>query len=327
MNNEQPIAIPEGEYANYLANLAADIADKKTRERDTRWRTISGLVVTLFALFGYTNFSSIRDTMEKRIETVEAQLNVEIDKKISEEVTAYIENNGEKIIGETIKNLKKDFESRLALLQLVIVASEMRQDDSFTNEARGTVVSLLEIVSSDHKLAGSDQFAKPLEDIVDSFLGADLESYIDDIDNKLRDRISSRQGIVGSMLHHYGLRILGAVKLDETAVARLRHYATAYADRFNSPELSAPYLLGLAFIQAGHNRDTEGEAFFEDARYWTAEEREIFVGLTSTLKNGDFYKEPTGKTKRVEKLMSRVFEAYEPEFRDLMKSPPQIPES
>lgn len=321
MADEAQIILPEGEYAKYLANLAAELADAKIHARETRWRAVVGAIISAVALLGYANLSSINGDLQGKLEIAEARLSAQLDKSVGIEVKSYIDNNRAELVGDTLDKVQSDLEARLSLLQLVIAAAELRESDSFSNEARGAVVSLLQTVSQNDELVSSPQFAKPLEDIVQSFLAADQETYIDNIDDKLRNVISDKSGITASMIHHYGLRVLGAVEPHATDVGRLMHYARTASDSFNSPEDGAPYLLGLAFRQAGYQRDPVGEGIFADAGHWPSADRNEFLRLATVLRDGKFHTESTGKTDRVESLMARVFVAYGKEFSAMSKVP------
>jgi len=315
---DRKIVLPEGEYAQYLATLAAEIADSKAQKREGKWRSIAAAGFTLIAFFGFLNLNSIEADLDQKIEEAETRVNTNVTNLIQTEVREFITNNRETLIGRELERLQLDLDQRLALLQLVIVANDLREGDGFTHETRSAAVELLEIVSNNKSIVETAQFTKPLQDIVDAFLAADQQTFIDDIDNKLRDVVSKQPGIVQSMVNHYGFRVLGSVARDELVVEKLTYYSELISHAYNSPELAAPFLLGSAFIASNYSKDTIGEGLIDDAKHWSISERATFLDLLNTLESENFVENSTGDSTRISDLMSKVKIEYDSELVELL---------
>lgn len=305
--DDNRIVLPEGEYAEYLATLAANIADARIKERENKWRAILGLIVTIVAVLGVTNISSIKDDLKSKIE-------LDIKTKVPDEVAKYVDQNRSKIVGESLESVNNEVESRIAFMQLFNISLELSKGTGFTRDQRDAAVGLIEKVSKNNKIVDSPEFAGPLEKIVDAFLRADQALYIDKIESSLEERIAKSHGITLSMVQHYGMRVSGSKVVDDREKALFDKYARLAAEAFRTPEASAPYQIAIDYKVNGNKRSQFGAGVLQDVGQLSPEEQTSFLQLFDVLRNGKFYTHITGEIERIENLFKSAYSAYENEI-------------
>lgn len=77
-DQNKTVALPEGEYAQYLSTLAANIADERIIKRDQKWRSFMSVVITILAIFGFINISSIKSELNSNIVSIKSEVDSDI---------------------------------------------------------------------------------------------------------------------------------------------------------------------------------------------------------------------------------------------------------
>lgn len=301
------VVLPEGDYAQYLVTKAGDIANAKIRERENKWRAFSGLAITILAVLGFANLSSIESDIESKID-------FKIKQKLPSEVELYIENNRTKIVGDSLEKVTQDVASRIAFMQLYNISIELSKVDEFSTEQRDTAVGLLEKVAKNPDIVNSPEFSGPLEKIIDSFLAADQSIEIDKLESLLGERIHKSEGIVLSMVLHYGMRVTESKEIAESDVNTFSEYAKTALKSFNYPGTVMPYQLAINVKQNSNSKTKFGVGILQDVEYFEAEEVIQFLNIMDTMREGNLYTFATGQGKRAEELFSQTHELYKTEI-------------
>lgn len=317
---EKKIVLPEGEYADYLATLAANIADERIAKREQKWRTITGLVITALAVLGFVNLSSIRDELAQKVDTA-------VQSKLPGLVANFVESNKSTIFGEPLEQVRSDLETRIAFVRLLLIAEELGRGSGFTEETRDAAVTLITIVSENSNIVSSSEFSGPLEKILDAFLRANQSFFIDQIETSLGERMLGSKGITLSMVQHYGMKISGSVRADEQDIATFQKYATAARERYDFPEATLPFELMLDFISSEMTRTSTGASLLQNASHLEPSEIQSFVGLIDILRNGEFYETITGEIERTEERFATLYDVYREEIEALRITTIDDPES
>lgn len=310
--------LPEGEYAKYLAELAARIADERAKARETRWRGFIAGALTILAFLGYTSLASLKADLK-------AVLGAQVSQEVSASVASYFAQNKDRIVGEALKEIQQQVDSRIAFVQFVDIVNELeKRTTGFSNQERDTANALLKEVIATSDLVERPQFKLALEKLLDTYAAADLEAYIDDIDNILGDVATSTEGISITMTIHYGFRVTGKAELEDADVTRFEKYADA-AERHKFPEVSTPFRMGLAFRRADQKPTDTTRNLLENARHFSPGEQRTFIeSLESYQEIGDG-PDSTGKLVRVGRLFTALWSGHAAELAALKTQSEQSP--
>lgn len=312
-NNNSRIVLPAGEYADYLATLAGNIADERIKSREQKWRAFMGAILTALAVLGFANLSSIEEDISSKVAlSVQTKLPIEVEK--------YIDANRSKILGDSLQKVNAEVESRIAFMQLYNASVELSKGGGFTSDQRDTAVALIAKVAKNNEIVNSPEFAGPIENIIDAFLGADQSLYIDKIENSLEERISKSRGITLSMVQHYGMRVTGSKEIKGNDKSLFDKYAQLAAEVFKSPEAAAPFQLAINYKQNANSKTEYGLGIIQDISNFPASDRNLFIEYIDNLRSGGFYKRKTGKIERIEALFVSVYEAYKDEIETIRET-------
>jgi hypothetical protein len=314
--NDRPVAVPEGEYARYLAVQAAEIADAKSARREAVYRGIFGLVFAVVALLGYTDINRLREEIDKNID---AKLSVRVPQEVDAEYT----RRETRLVEAARNKIQQDVDARLAFSQLLFVAKQLADEkERFSNADRDAAVSLLQKASKSADVLNSPEFGKPLEEIVGAFFKADLDHYLDDLDRNYQQVMVRNVQITKVLVSHYGLRVVGSpASADQATRERFHRYAEA-ARMHKWSELALPYEATLAFRDAGNKRNSTTDELLVDVSRLEPGERRTFLDLVQIASRADENPE-SGKLSRVARAFQEFETAYEPELNGLLASSPE----
>jgi hypothetical protein len=314
---ENTIALPEGEYAEYLATLAANIADEKIRSREQKWRAIVSILITILAIFGFSNIFQIEKNLFSKME-------FKLSTMLPIEVENYVERNREKILGDSLQKVNEEIESRIAFMQLYNISLELSEGvikgDGFTFEQRDVALGLIDKVARNKKIVDSPEFSVPIGKIVDAFLRANESFYIDKIDKSLAPRITQSEGISYSMAEHYGTRITGAIEVNPREEKLFLKYALILTEAFQSPGMPAAFKMALNYKKEGNTKTKYGEGIIQDLKHSNQFDKEGFITTFDLYRSTEFYSEKTGENERIEELFKNTYLAYMDEIESLRET-------
>jgi len=314
---ENTIALPEGEYAEYLATLAANIADEKIRSREQKWRAFVSILITILAIFGFSNIVSIEKNLFSKLE-------FKISTMLPVEVENYVERNREKILGDSLEKINEEIESRIAFMQLFNISMELsdgvNEGDGFTFEQRDVALELIDKVARNKKIVDSPEFTVPVEKIVDAFLDMGESFHIDKIDKSLGPRIIRSEGISYSMAEHYGIRVTGAIEVNPREEELFQKYALILTEVFHSTGMPAAFKMALNYKKSGNTKTNYGEGIIQDLEYSDYFDKERFIEIFDFYRSEKFGSNKTGESERIEELFKNTYSAYKGEIESLRET-------
>lgn len=300
LSDGDQVFLPTGEYADYLAVKAAEIANNRAEAREKRWRAILAGVLAVVALIGY---SDLRTVTRNTVQTV---------------VDDYFEMNRNILVGEAFGDVLQEIDSKIAFVQLSTLAADIwKRKTGFTNAERDAANALLKEALLSETVTSKPQFTTTVYNLVASYAAADLEGYVDELESIVGSVGISDRNVAGVFLTHYGLRVAGSVRMEEADKERMNRYADA-VEQHKFPELSTQWRMALAHRQAGGKRSPIVESLLENVSFFTPEEQSKFFKLleaTSTLRGPQ--SQLTGKLVRAAELFQGIQERYRPEFAQL----------
>jgi hypothetical protein len=273
-----PIEKQQIEYRQISAearkNLVDEIVNTLQRnavEQVSFWvRILSGVLAitaAVLAIFGWRGLRNLRLNITNDTQTF-MRTSPEFSSLLKQEVSKGIDEGGSVIY-------KK---ARLHYTQgrLEMLAREIDNKSSFSNAERDVLIELLEEVGNDKDERAKPAFAQMLEKVVDSFAGADLEQFIDDLDDRFRDVTARHLGVLQTMVIHYGARVVAATEIDPKLQERFGAYIIACAKN-KVPEIILPYQMVNIFIVKGKQWQSILKGYFDQAKYMDTEDLGRFV--------------------------------------------------
>jgi hypothetical protein len=109
---------------------------------------------------------------------------------------------------------------------------EMKESDGFTDDHREAILGLLRTIQDDKEVRTRSDFPALLEKTIDPFHSAGLGSYVDRIVEMFPDECQRTQGIVFTLVSHYGQRLVAQPQSPE-------HWSADLLERFETFEARA----------------------------------------------------------------------------------------
>lgn len=296
--------LPEGEYAAYLAQKAAEIADQRSRTREIQWRSFAGLVVTVLAVLGFSNLSSLRTDLRDL-------LKADVRDQVSTTVEQYVSSNLKGLVSATMEAKTREFDARFAAAQFAPLASQIAAAPSVNAADRDAANALLAEAIKSEQVTQMPQFRRVLEQLVDAYHEADLEADVDRVHEVLETVALETPGIAFTMGRHYGMRAIGAAEPESDVLVRFRTYVKANA-RHGTDIATIPFRIALAMRETGAARDRTIARLLDDVRHGRDRYRTVFLDDIETLAEFGSDGTPNGKYYRV----GRAFTAFLTEFSD-----------
>lgn len=303
-SSPKAITIPEGEYAKYLANLAGEIAAEKSKKHATLLQSGIALMVSVFAFLGYSNLSSMKGELKDFLDT-------RVNKQLPTEVDQYISGHKAQIFSSTFSQFQSETDSKMALYQLVLLSKELADPnrDGFTNEERDLAIALVKEVLKTPSVVDKPQFARSLGEVFQAFAAADLQQYVDDLDDTLGEIGLNSRKLVIAMTLHYGMRIVGSAEVSDVLVRRFHKFAAA-SERHKNPELAILWRALYAFRNAkGPNYATQ--TLLKDASFLSLEDMESFIRQLNRVAN---FEGVTATSSRVAATANDMVKEYHSEI-------------
>ncbi len=259
------------------------------------------LVVAIVGFWGVRSFSDLRTKVTEDVK--EHFRNADLVRRVVEEsIQAHITSDIDKRLNVVAKEL--------AFYRLSNLASNLRAGTGFSNTERDAALASLEELRTETNIIKRKEFADVLEKIIDAFSAADLDCHIDTIEENLSDVIGETPGIVQTLIHHYGMRVLGDVEEDNDTVVRFCKYVEA-CKRLRFNEWALPHKMVLEYRNKKDGWEARINGLLQDAEHLTDSEREFF--RKTLLRNSDINeicKVPTGKTIRFAQAFQEFLAVY-----------------
>jgi hypothetical protein len=272
--SDQKIEIPEGEYASFLAEKAAQIAAEKTKKADSAWRALIGIGIGTLGVLGYSNITSLR-------EDTRTLINADIKETIRTEVETAWKANQSQILREEMAKLEKRTEDQVNFFQLIRIADELKENTSFSNAKREEATALLRKLKDSPIVGESISFASALEDILDSFAAANLLENVLEIERDFREICIEKPGIIQTMTFYIGLRCLADAEASPAAIEGLDRYLSACAK--HRIAIYYPYKMLTIYRERGADSKILIESLIEELRRESDDKREIVNKLFHSL--------------------------------------------
>lgn len=288
-NDERKIVLPQGDYAAYLATVAADMADEKLKRRETRWRTIISVGIAALAIFGYANLSSFMSGITERVEKTTKS---EIDK----------------VFKERYETLREEVDAKLAFVQINTLASSFKENGSINERDKQSVLAQAKIIRDSMDLLEPNQFIRPLYTIIDAFDAARLGGEIDQLDTEIRPLLEDYEGTVRVLLQHYGLRLAGAIQLQDADINRFRNYAAVAREDHSLHEYAAVWELALNVKENGNTKTRAGEEIIRDVLYLHPTKKDTFARYINYFTSDQSTK--TGEIVRIQNIFATIKDVY-----------------
>jgi hypothetical protein len=131
------------------------------------------------------------------------------------------------LLSSEVEPLQKRLDESLQYQSLLRLANEMADASGFADAERDEAKRLIAALAGTGWFTQGD-FAKAVEQVIDSFHAAGLSADIDELESAMEDHIVKSEGITYTMLEHYGQRALSAQPASQDqghALRRFRHYA------------------------------------------------------------------------------------------------------
>lgn len=311
---EPVVTLPEGEYALFLAQKAAEIADQRSRSREIQWRSFAGLVVTVLAVLGFSNLSSLKSDLRDL-------LKADVRDQVATTVDQYVSTNLKGLVSATMEAKTREFDARFAAAQFATLAVQISAAPAVNAADRDAANALLaEAIKSD-QVTQMPQFRRVLEQLVDAYHEADLEADLDRVHEVLESVALETPGIAFTMGRHYGMRAIGAAEPDPEVLARFRQYVKANA-RHGTDVATIPFRIALAMREKGAQREQAVARLLDDVRHGPLKHRPVFVDDVHTLAGFKRSDTPNGKYFRI----GETFTAFTTEYRSDLEDMPDARE-
>lgn len=311
---EKQIVLPEGEYADYLAQRAGKIADESASKRELAYRTLFGAVLGVLAFLGYSSLSTLETNVETRVSS-------SLDQKLRGDLRQAFQDNRPEMVREATALLRDEVDAKLALIQFSLIARDLSDDGrtGFSPTERDAAISLLKRATVSEDVKNSEELRAALEKVVDAFYQADLAADIDLLDEALEEVAIDTRGIVMTLTSHYGIRVSGDAELSPPLISRFKKYAKA-SHRFQLPEIALPYQIALAFREASFRRNDISTKYFNDAATLADAERQQFVRILRGHSFAGITPDADAKLNRVGELFSILMSEYSGELEEIEQS-------
>lgn len=288
-----------------LVSDAAQSVERTMQERDSeRWKWIGIVASVIAALIGFWGIRSFSDLRNKVAQDIREDLeDSDLMKRLVESsVQAHVTADIDKRLHVVAKEL--------AFYRLSNLASSLRSGTGFTNTERDAAMASLDEIRTETSIIKRKEFADVLEKIVDAFTSADLDFQVDVIELQLSPIIEETSGIVQTLIHHYGMRVIGEVQPDAQTLDRFKKYA-AVCKRRRLYELALPHMMVLEYRDKKNNWQSIIDGLIQDAE--NLEDKELATVKNLLVRNADptrVAKKPTGQVLR----FSQAYEAFLAEY-------------
>ena len=320
------ISIPEGDYARYLADYAARLADEKASKREGVYRSVFGVLLTLLAFLGYTNISSLKHDLRKditeevsekhqqAIEGINTDLG-NIQKNIEANITLEFDNRITEMVALTTNQIRSEMDAKIAYIELLLIAKEMKDIGVKSIQQRDNVLEQIGVAAQYPEIKNSAGFKEAVKEVLNSFLLSDLLMDVESLEDQIGDSMLESYGIVEILVEHFGFRVVGDAELKDEYIEDFNKYATAMK-RLGYPEFVLPYEIALQYRLNGNSRNTITDNLFEDASHFEAGPLNNFLDDLDYYAHGEMGNS-LGQLVRVADVFTGITRDYESEIFDL----------
>lgn len=316
---------------NYLAREAARHVHQEIQKSEVRWRWILTIVAAFFAFVGYATLANlvtgaVKEKLETKFDELQETERTRIDQQLTTEL-ARIDSELTKKLPElvlsTVGELRAEYQTEIAFLTFARLVQELQQaKEGFTNEKRDAVMERLRTAAGAPKVRARAEFALVLEQVIDVFNAASLDSYIDEIDELAGAEAAKSIGMVVTLVEHYGTRLvgepLGQKGWKESTIKRFERYVAA-ARRLKSPEASLAVELLVEFMKSDRKPSDGLSRLLKEETYWTGEERAAFHARLIKLSRSEHQLRPGKSSPRLDN-MADVATAFMEQYRDQLNA-------
>ncbi|QKD84026.1 hypothetical protein HPC62_19165 [Thermoleptolyngbya sichuanensis A183] len=305
--SELEVRLSGKELYDALVSQTVSELDRLAREREAlRWTIVSIITALLVGAITVAGVAGYKDLQKK----IYAQLKDEIN--INESIKAAIEENVRKValsrIDEKVEQLNKEF----AFYKFSNLASDLsdKSRDSFSNAERDAVMEVVDIIKDSKEITSRPEFLASLEKVVDVFISADLDDYIDDLEGVLEAIIGRYPGIVYSLMNQYGMRVLGDTEVSDATKARFFKYAYA-CKHHRIWEIALPWLMVYEFSNQLNGWEKKIEEYFIDAQQLNPNDKQRFLDVFERYTDPSRYRRSTGQIIRFTCKFQEFIKHYE----------------
>lgn len=290
---EPPKAVPDisglgDDLVAYLSYRAGEYADERIRHREERRQTLRTIALSLVAVIGIGAISYV--------------------------VNIALENIIEGKFQELNEENRRRMDQAVALVQFIDIASRIAaQETRVSDESAKSVISLLQKLKQTKFEPAEGVFLQSLEIAIDALWGSELFGILEKIDDLHQDLMIGADGIVFTMVNHYGTQVVGALgEILESADSDKRFAVYERAARVgNYPELSIFWRLLIAFRQNASTRSTVTDELIESIDYLRDEDRDFFLTQLAEYSDPErFETVPRPEDVKVALTITALLEAY-----------------
>jgi hypothetical protein len=291
-------------YNSLVRDVSRDV-EKKIEAQNQEILRMSGLGISIIlALAAFAGFRSFADFRARVTGDIKEDLrSSDLIKRIVEEsIQANITSDIDKRLSVVSKEL--------SFYRLSNLASALRSGTGFSNTERDAALDSLRQLSNEMKITSRKEFADVLEKIIDAFNAADLDFYIDTIEEMLSGVIEETPGIVMTLIHHYGMRVLGDIEEDADTLRRFHKYSEV-CRKLRLYERALPYKMVLEYRNKKEGWENRIDSLIQDAECLPDDDKDTFRRLLKTNTDiNEVCRTPTGKTLRFTHSFKDFLDAY-----------------
>lgn len=321
------VVLTKDQAVNYLAREAARHVYEHIEKRETRWRWVLTTLFTVVGLAGYQVFSRlITSAVTDATKDIPTQITTGVAASEAR-LQSSIAGSVNTILDSQIGALRSSMESEMAFLALSRLSVELdEREESFTNLERDAAMEQLKTIVRSPDVRARAEFMSALQKLVKAFDSASLSVQIDQIDDIAGSQMTRDPALVGSLVTHYGNRLLGTgaspSDWDQDVKQRFDRYAQA-ATQLRLPEFARTHVVLAAFASANRARSDTVVSHLRETSYWTADEQAHFHFALLLLSRAEFYLRPGSQSFQADNL-AQLVEAfrieYAPELHGLLRN-------
>ena len=333
---ETEVVIGKDRAINFLATEAASYAYDRLRRDEARWRIVLASTVTVLGLLGYATLTAtvgkpIEERLEGQLGKFQAQQRTEVEqlRRAVEDARSQLAG-AQTTIPQAIDDVRKQIEplrielsADLALVKLARLAQEVESKDGFTNAERDAMIEQLELAGKDARIRSRSEFSRVLESILDSFVEAGLDQYVDRIDDTFGTEAFRSKGIVTTMLGYYGEYLLASpqepAQWSSAAMARFEKYAAA-ARNLRIQESCLPLEILIEYRLARPSSPDVIRRMLDGGLDLNSKSQAAFLATLIRYTAPDFWMvAPRASARQIAKISSGFCKEYEPELKSYVQ--------
>ena len=267
---------------------------------------------------------SMETGLENRIDASIGDINSQLEDSI--EASTESREEIEEAVGR-VEKIEKGLENERYYFAFVNLARSLEQVDGFSREQTERAMELLNQIRESEEVSDRPDFLSYLEKIIDAFAAADLKGPIDEIVESFGDDLHESQGIVFTLVSHYGQRLVGYSlppnRWPTELVERFEEFERAVAE-LNLMEFGLPWRLAIEFLRSNEEFSSTLDELFENTNDFDPAEKAVFITImTMYSEPSKWMKEATREGIRIGEVFSSLNESFSNQL-DEMRSDPDV---